>query len=452
MFEEEHFECYEVERECRVLTREELRGEISYELIEKSEEVNEGETFEKVVGHEEQKKELLTILNWFKHSKELRERGLSIPRGVLLFGEPGNGKSLMIKSLMKSSEAPVLVFKGNNENIVGGIIETFNKAKELGHSVIVIDELDLLIDRDSRVIRALQECLDGVESNDDILVLTATNGLNGIPCPIVRSGRLEKIIEIPFPTNKEAVVLFKKYFNDFNVQMPSGIDEEELGLMLNHISCVDIKSIVNDIILRNGFEGITSDAIDESIYRITKYFKDSPKEENLQVAIHEAGHALVAKAYPEFFKVNRLNISGASGVFSLKEIEEGFCNYKKAIAHIKICMGGLLAEKIVCGIGSRGCSSDLDLARKMAYGLFNRTGYSSCWETLPPPDDESRKETSIKKRRMERKIERLLRKCERQTKRYIKKHKKEIYSLGKLLYEKKNLKSGEILSCIENAK
>ena len=111
-------------------------------------------------------------------------------------------------------------------------------------------------------------------------------------------------------------------------------------------------------------------------------------------------------------------------------------------------MAGVLSQKIICGKGSRGCESDLQNARIDAYNMINLCGYSSCWETLPVMRDGAREETPIKRRKMERKIEVLLKKCEKETSEYIKQHKLQISTLGKLLFEKKHLKSSEILSCI----
>ncbi len=111
-------------------------------------------------------------------------------------------------------------------------------------------------------------------------------------------------------------------------------------------------------------------------------------------------------------------------------------------------MAGVLAQKIICGRGSRGCDEDLQHARGSAYNMFNISGYSSCWETLPTVRSGARLDTQVKRRKMERKIERLLRKCEKETTRYIKSHRSEISALGSLLYQKKHLKSSEILSCI----
>lgn len=442
-FPDEEFEIHKEVDELKTKP-----GTPSYEIIYASKLKEGEEPLGNVIGHENQKKELLSVISWFKRSKELKEKGVSIPRGVILFGEPGNGKSLMIREIIKCCEAPVFVFQGEQTNVVEGIIETFKKAREAGHAIIVFDELDLLINKERRVVRALQENLDGVESTDDILVLAATNYMRDIPQPLLRHGRLEKLIKIPYPTGEEALKLLKKHFKEFKLQFPEDFDDDEVALSLNGISCAGVKAVVNDLVLRNGFENITSEMIDKSIYNITDRVKDSPEEDNLEVAIHEASHACMAKAYPEYFKINRLNISGASGAFRAKEVEIGFWPYKKIIADIKISMAGNLAQKIICNSGSRGAEDDLQHARIDAYNMFTQNGYSSCWETLPEMRQGCRIETQIKRRRMERKIERLLRKCEKETIKYIKAHAETIVKLGQLLYEKKNLKSSEILSVL----
>ena len=402
----------------------------------------------RVIGHENQKKELLSVIDWFNRSSELKARGVSIPKGVILFGHPGNGKSLLIKEIIRCVDAPVYVFQGEQTNVVGGIVEVFKQAREAGHSIIVIDELDLLINKERRVVRALQENLDGVESNDDILVLAATNNIEDIPDPLLRNGRLEKLIRVPDPNGKEAVQLFKMYIDMFKVELPQDFDEEEMEVLLNRVPCSSIKAIVNDIVLRNGFENITSKMIDDSVFNVAARVKDAAEEDNIEVSVHEAGHACMAHAYPEYFMINRLNISGASGEFHAKEVTEGFWPYDKIIADIHILMAGVLAQKVIYGRGSRGCEDDLERARITAYNCINKIGYSSCWETLPTTRPGARIETQAKRRKMERKIERLLKKCEKETVKYIKKNKKKIMQLAELLYEKKHLKSSEILSVI----
>ena len=420
-----------------------------YEFISPQKLNEEEQPLSRVVGHENQKKELLNVIDWFKRSRELKAKGLSTPHGTLLFGPAGCGKSMLIKEIIKCCEAPVFVFKGEKDNaIVEGIVDTFKKARETGHAIVVFDELNLLINKERRVIRALQECMDGVESDDNILVLAATNDLDDIPGPLLRHGRFDKLIHIPYPKGKDALVLFKRYMNEFGVKLPEDFDEEEMELSLNNISCAGIKAIVNDLLLRNGFENITTEMIDKSIFNITDRIKTTPEEDNMDVAIHESSHAVIAKQFPKYFDINRLNISGASGCFHAREVEPGFWPYEKVLADIKICMAGIIGQKIICGRGSRGVESDLQSARKSAYNLLNISGYSTCWETLPTVAAGSRTETQTKRRRMERKIERLLRRCERETYKIVKKNKDKIVSLAKLLFEKKHLKSSEILAVI----
>ena len=265
----------------------------SYELVYASKLEEGEEPLGKVIGHENQKKELLAVIDWFNRSKELKARGVSIPKGVILFGEPGNGKSLFIKEIIRCVNAPVFVFQGEQTNVVEGIVETFKKAREAGHAVIVFDELDLLINKERRVVRALQENLDGVESDDDILVLAATNYMREIPDPLLRHGRLEKLIKVPYPTGEEALELLKKHFKEFNLALPEDFDDDEVALSLNGITCAGVKAVVNDLVLRNGFENLTSDMLFKSIYNITDRVKDTPEEDNLEVAIHEAGQKLI---------------------------------------------------------------------------------------------------------------------------------------------------------------
>ena len=416
-----------------------------------SQHLEEGELpFGRVIGHETQKKEILNVLDWFSRSQELKARGISIPRAVLLLGDPGCGKTLLIKEFIRCANTPTFVFKGDETNVPEAINEVFAKAREVGHAIIVFDELDLLINKERRVVRALQENLDGVESDgDDILVLAATNSLNGIADALLRPGRFDKRILVPYPTNEEAVTLLKKYFEDFKVALPEDFDQEEVGVALANVSCAGIKALVNDIVLRNGFEGITSDMIHDSIFGTTNEIKGPESEPIMDICIHESAHALVAHAYPQYFTINRLTIDGPSGQFAVKEVKEDFWPYAKAIADIEISMAGLIGQRLFCGTGSRGCESDLQRARKSAYNLFNMVGYSSIWETLPPMTQSSREESQWKRRRMERKIERFLRKTERRTTRYLKAHETEVRAVAEELFKKKRLKSSEILALLK---
>lgn len=424
---------------------------IPFEMVLDNKNINDDKPFTGVIGHNSQKEELTTVLTWFKNYDYWKSKKVSIPKGVLLYGEPGNGKSLIIKETIKYISLPTFIFKGEVDNVCDGLEKMFRKAKEVGHSVVIIDELDLLINKDSKATRVLQENLDGVDSKDDIFVIAATNNLWDIPKALLRNGRLEKVIKIPYPTEAEAMELLKLHFKNFGVELPSDLNEEELGLTMNSISCAGVKTIANDVVLRNGFENITSEMILDSIYRITNHVQTNQKPQTYAVAVHEAGHAVMANRFSEFFKITRLDLKQEGGTIFAKEINEDYWPYNKMIADIKISIAGVLAQKVICGIGSMGCESDLQRARKVAWDVINYGGYLNCSDTLPEirPFSNVRSEPEKKKERNTRKADRLLKKCEKDVVKYLKKHKQLVTRIADELYKKKFLGSSDIAAIIE---
>ena len=420
-----------------------------YELVSASKYDFTEEPFSKVIGHASQKEILKSVIDWFKKSNEYKNKGVSIPKGILMYGDPGNGKSLLMREAIKYAEAPTLVFKGEMDNISEGLEETFKKAKELGHCVIVIDELDLLIDKDNKATRILQDNLDGVNGPSDFLIICATNNEWLIPGPLKRCGRLEKILRIPAPNGEEGTALLKKTFKDMNVDFPQDLVDEEIGLALDGVACASIKSIVNEVVLKNGFSNITSDMIYESIFSITNKVKDSEKADNYHCAVHEAGHALVASS-SKFFKIGRLTINNNGGYLSVVDGDRNFRTHEKMLSDIQIACAGLIAEKIVFKTGCDGCDNDMQRVYKTAARAINRVGFASCSKTLPEvePYRNIRNETEKRRSRNEKAIERLIRSCERKVTKYLKKNKKTLIALADELFKKKNLKSYEVAHII----
>ena len=422
---------------------------IPYDLIAASKYESSEEPLSKVIGHTTQKEILKSVIEWFKKANEYKEKGVEIPKGILMYGEPGNGKSLLMKEAIKYAEAPTLVFKGEIDNISEGIEETFKKAKEIGHCIIVIDELDLLIDRDSKATRILQDNLDGVDSVTDFLVLCATNNIWSIPEALKRCGRLEKILRIPAPNGEEATMLLKKIFKDMKVELPPDLVDEEVGLALDGVACASIKSIANEVVLKNGFSNITSDMIYESIFSITNKIKDNTQADNYQHAVHEAGHALVASS-SSFFKIGRLTINNNGGYLSVVDSDRNFWTHEKMMADIQIACAGLIAEKVVFRTGGDGCDQDMQRVYKTAARAINRVGYISCSKTLPEvePYKYIRNETEERRSRNEKEIEKLIKKCERKVTRFLKKNKRALITLANELFQRKNLKSFEVAHII----
>lgn len=401
-----------------------------------------------VIGHDEQKKEILTVIDWFKRSEELHAKGASIPKGVILFGAPGNGKSLLIREIIRYVDVPVFVLHGDDENVTSAINNMFGDAKKEKKAIVVIDELDLLINRERRVVRALQENLDGVESSSNVFVLAAANDIEEIPDALVRNGRLEKLIKIPYPSREESVDILKKNLTKFDLSLPNDIDEEELQGQLRHVSCAGLVSIANDIALRNDFGPFTVEDLDRSIYNITDRVKDGYAKSSIVTAYHEAGHAVMASAFPQYFSLKKLYLKGNGGYFSPDEVEEGYWPYDKVLASIQVGLAGLIAEKIIVGYGSRGCERDLEQSRSSIYNLVNRIGYKTAADTLPMLGEGRRTDTWVWRHKNEKKCIKIMKQCERKTTRYIKKNKDKVIALANKLMEKNKLKNSEIIAVI----
>ncbi len=429
---------------------EEERNE-SYHLFYPSP-LKEGEDpFAEVIGQDNQKKELCCVIDWFNHSNEWMEKGICIPRGVILYGRPGTGKTLMMRALIRVSQCPVLVYEGQSQNPARAMMEIFQKAKELSHAVVLIDELDLVVYRKPDVQRVLQQNMDGIESMGDILVIAAANNLNHVPEALLRSGRFSKEMSIDKPTFEERKKLFRYFCNQYHLTLSDDIDESGISYSLDMKTGADIKELVNDVILRNGFTNITQEMIENSINCLEDIYGHSEKPRK-NVAYHEAAHCIMAMKYPKYLVIDSLNLYDGGGYFKAPVIDENDCNYEILLANIRTLLAGNIAEKLFFKTASVGCDNDLNNARNQAYGLVNRVGYCSCWRTLPISDERNRRESQVKLRNNEKKIESILRKCERQTRWYLRRHKKEIQVLGDLLYKKSYLSKRQIMECLNGMK
>ena len=402
--------------------------------------------FKNIIGHDKQKLELKKVIEWFVHSEELEEKGLEIPRGIILNGAPGNGKTLFIKEIIANVDIPTFVFNDTTDNCSQNFEELYKQASKEDKAIIIIDELDLLLAKNTRFRRVLQEYLDGLQSCKNILIITAVNDLDAIPDPILRNGRLEKNILIPYLDEDSSMELFYHYSNKYGLKFKDDLDNESLKTSLNGISCAGIKAVVNDIALRNGFDDIDEDMVYESIYNINDEDKDVPYKNYKYVAYHEAGHAIMARKYKSLVEIKSLRTNVRGGLSSVAIKEDEILDYDKMLANIEISLGGIIATKLIFGKGDYGCVSDLQKARGLAYSLVNVCGYKNTWRTLPL-GGHTRPETDDKRRKNEKIIEKILRKAERNVYKYLTKHIEDIKKLGELLYEKRHLDIKQINNC-----
>lgn len=155
--------------------------------------------FKNVYGYEEVKKELNLIKTWYEDETILNNPKIALPKGILFYGTPGNGKTLFVREFLNNFNVPKYIVEGRNENTSMEIKRMFEKAKKEKFAIVVIDELELLVEENSKEQRILQQELDGVVQKGTILVLATANNIRKVGDPLLRPGRFDKKIEISKP-------------------------------------------------------------------------------------------------------------------------------------------------------------------------------------------------------------------------------------------------------------
>lgn len=406
---------------------------------------------EGVRGLSSQKEELYNFVSWFEDIETYESKGLHVPTGILLYGDPGCGKTFIIKKIVEELRYPTFVVGSETKDALREVESAFEKARKERKAVVVIDELDLLIDNNNALVRLLQDSIEGIHSTDNhILVLAATNHYHRFPPALLREGRLEKHIEIDYPEDEEIPEILKEEAKG----LPLPIDEvlfesPTLVNLLSDTSYTFLRTFLNDVILRCLKKGrVTMEDLLESASRLQEREIVRERKPRKETCYHEAGHAVMAYAYQNSFRIGGIAIEGERGRFANPPVNKSQ-SYEDHIANIHIYYAGVLTEKLFFHQGTSGCSSDLESARKTAYHLVCRIGYGRLSDTLPEISDDTRRETPSLLRKREHRIYRLLAKCERETKRYLRRHRKQIVALATALEGKPCLTPLEVLQILQ---
>lgn len=421
------------------------------------------ELLNNIYGYDDVKKELMLIRSWFNNKNLLNDKVL-LPKGLLFYGIPGCGKTLILREYANSFNSKIIVIDGNTDDVIEEITSKFSEARKEEFAIILIDEIDLLIDKNSLIERAIQAEMDGINNDGSILVLATTNNIRNINKALLRSGRFDRKIEIASPNMKSRKVIIEKFIKELD-----GNDEyvnyDQIS-QLSHCTCADLKAIVNDAYLRCNGE-FTTEEIENSYQRIVNgnYVDNSIDFKDYRVAVHEAGHAVVAMLSKNWkFYCAKFNIDG--GTTELNACDEELDTIAKREERIRIAMAGYVAETVLLGHKDIGSYSDYEKVFDLCTRFVERVCINGLDGFIGPYKDNSNRYESLNKRyKNEKQVSKLLKKYEKETFKIVKTNKNlikefadKMYTNGKVYYrdfipnKDKEICYEVALYCIDNNK
>ena len=358
--------------------------------------------FDDVAGADEEKNEMKELVDYLKEPKKFTKFGAKLPKGVLLVGPPGCGKTLLAKAVAGEAGVPFFSISGSDfvEMFVGvgagRVRDMFRIAKENAPCLVFIDEIDAVgrqrgaglgggNDEREQTLNQLLVEMDGFNDNAGIIVIAATNRDDVLDPALLRAGRFDRKITVSLPDRKGREAIFKVHSR--NKVLDEEVNFENLSKRTVGFSGADIENIMNEaaiLAIRSNREKITVDDIDEAIDRRVagpaKSSRSLTPHEKEMIAYHESGHAIIGLRYPHSDKVQKITIipRGNTGghVRSTPE-DDRFTNSKKElIARIVGLMGGRASEEIFCEDISNGASSDIEVATAIARAMVTEWGMS----------------------------------------------------------------------------
>lgn len=358
-------------------------------------------TFNDVAGNEEAKKELMEIVDFLKHPQKYRKLGARIPKGVLLVGSAGVGKTLLAKAVAGEADVPFFSVAGSEfmEMLVGvgsaRARDLFQRAKAAQPSLIFIDEIDAIgrqrgmgiggghDEREQTLNQILIE-MDGFDERTDVIVLAATNRPDMLDPALVRPGRFDRRVVLPMPDLKDREAIIKIHMR--GKPIAQDVDVEKVAKKTVGFSGADLENMLNEAAIlaaRSDKTEIDKKDIDEASLKVTMGSERrtlQTEEDRKMTAYHEGGHAIVGAYMPDMDPVQRVSIvarGGSLGHTSLPPQRDRYNETKtRLLSMIATMLGGRAAEEIVFGEFTTGASDDLDKATSIARKIVKEYGMS----------------------------------------------------------------------------
>ena len=444
----------------------------------------EGIHFSDVAGEDEAKENLQEVVNYLHDPSKYQEIGASMPKGILLVGPPGTGKTMLAKAVAGESNVPFFSISGSEfvEMFVGmgasKVRDLFKQAKEKAPCIVFIDEIDAIgqkrnsgqlggNDEREQTLNQLLTEMDGFEGNSGVIILAATNRPDSLDPALTRPGRFDRRVPVELPDLKGREEILKVHAK--KVALAPGIDFNTVARMASGASGAELANIVNEAALRAvraGRKSVTEADLEESIEVVIAGYQKKNSiltdKEKCIVAYHEIGHALVAALQNHSAPVQKITIiprtSGALGY--TMQVEEGnhYLMTKEELENkIATLTGGRAAEEVVFGSITTGASNDIEQATKLARAMLTRYGMSKEFDMVALETvnnqylggDTSLACSAQTQREIDQRVVELVKAQHEKAIKILTDNRAKLDELAKYLYEKETITGDEFMAILE---
>ena len=443
-----------------------------------------GIKFSDVAGEDEAKDSLQEVVEYLHDPTKYRDIGAKMPKGILLVGPPGTGKTMLAKAVAGESEVPFFSISGSEfvEMFVGmgaaKVRDLFKQAKEKAPCIVFIDEIDAIgkkrgggalggNDEREQTLNQLLTEMDGFEDNAGVIILAATNRPESLDPALTRPGRFDRQVPVTLPDLQGRVAILKVHAA--KIKTAPSIDYDKVARMASGASGAELANIVNEAALRAVRDHrpyATQEDMEESIEVVIAGYQKKhailTDKEKCIVSYHEIGHALVAALVSHSAPVQKITIiprtSGALGY--TMQVEQGnhyLMNKEEMLDQIATLTGGRAAEEVVFGTSTNGASNDIEKATRLARAMITRYGMSDEFGMVAMENvtnqylggDTTLACSPETQARIDKAVSDLIKTQHEKARRLLEEHRKKLDELAKYLYEKETITGEQFMEILE---
>lgn len=443
-----------------------------------------GIKFSDVAGEDEAKDSLQEVVEYLHDPTKYRDIGAKMPKGILLVGPPGTGKTMLAKAVAGESEVPFFSISGSEfvEMFVGmgaaKVRDLFKQAKEKAPCIVFIDEIDAIgkkrgggalggNDEREQTLNQLLTEMDGFEDNAGVIILAATNRPESLDPALTRPGRFDRQVPVTLPDLQGRVAILKVHAA--KIKTAPAIDYDKVARMASGASGAELANIVNEAALRAVRDHrpyATQEDMEESIEVVIAGYQKKhailTDKEKCIVSYHEIGHALVAALASHSAPVQKITIiprtSGALGY--TMQVEQGnhyLMNKEEMLDQIATLTGGRAAEEVVFGTSTNGASNDIEKATRLARAMITRYGMSDEFGMVAMENvtnqylggDTTLACSPETQARIDKAVSDLIKTQHEKARRLLEEHRKKLDELAKYLYEKETITGEQFMEILE---